>query len=141
RETARDVGIRPPAATVERQLRKGLDPRSQVSVIFTGPFDNDQQNRVIMRAMAETLEGNLQRTLREDLGGTYGVSVTPEFEQRPRGMYRVTIAFACDPARLDTLVSALFRDIEQFRRSGPSLGQVNDQRLALARDLETNSRS
>src|SRR6185436_5090868 len=117
----------------------GLDPRSQVSVVFTGPFQNNQANRVIMRAMAETLEGNLQRTLREDLGGTYGVSVTPEFEQRPRGMYRVTIAFACDPARLDTLVSALFRDIEQFRRSGPSLGQINDSRLALIRDLETNS--
>jgi len=42
---------------------------------------------------------------------------------------------------MNALVTALFRDIEQFRRTGPSLGQVNDQRLALARDLETNSRS
>jgi zinc protease len=140
-ETVRDVGIRPPGGIVERQVRKGLDPRSQVSVVFTGPFQNTQSSRVIMRAMAETLEGNLQRTLREDLGGTYGVSVTPEFEQRPRGTYRITIAFACDPARMNALVTALFRDIEQFRRTGPSLGQVNDQRLALARDLETNSRS
>jgi len=139
-ETVRDVGIRPPGGIVERQVRKGLDPRSQVSVVFTGPFQNTQSSRVIMRAMAETLEGNLQRTLREDLGGTYGVSVTPEFEQRPRGTYRITIAFACDPARMNALVTALFRDIEQFRRTGPSLGQVNDQRLALARDLETNSR-
>jgi zinc protease len=140
-ESVRDVGIRPPSGIVERQVRKGLDPRSQVSVVFTGPFQNTQTNRVIMRAMAETLEGNLQGTLRENLGGTYGVSVTPDFEQRPRGMYRITIAFACDPARLDALVSALFRSIEQFRRTGASLGQINDQRLALARDLETNSRS
>jgi zinc protease len=69
-ETPRDVGIRTPTTVVERQLRKGLDPRSQVSVVFSGPFENDQTNRVIMRAMAESLEGSLQRTLREDLGGT-----------------------------------------------------------------------
>jgi hypothetical protein len=33
--------------------------------------------------MADTLGGNLQRTLREDLGGTYGVSVVPSFTKRP----------------------------------------------------------
>jgi zinc protease len=139
-EVVKDVGIRPPAGIVERQIRKGVDPRSQVSVVFTGPFQNDQTHRIILRAMAETLEGNLQRTLREDLGGTYGVSVRADSEQRPRGAYRVTIAFACDPARLDSLVSALFQEIEQFRRTGPSRGQVADVRAALARDLETNSR-
>jgi|SoiMethySBSTD1v2_1073268.scaffolds.fasta_scaffold06873_16 zinc protease len=140
-ETVRDVGIRPPVGIVDRQVRKGVDPRSAVSIVFTGPFQNDESHRVILRAMAETLEGNLQRTLREDLGGTYGVNVTPDFQQRPRGTYRVTISFACDPARLNTLVSALFDEIEQFRRRGPSVGQVADQRLALTRDLETNSRS
>jgi zinc protease len=140
-ERARDVGIRPPDRIVERAVRKGVDPRSQVSVVFSGPFQNDQRRRIILREMTESLEGNLQRTLREDLGGTYGVSVTPSFQQWPRGEYRVTISFACDPARLDSLVSALFREIEQFKRTGPSTGQVADQRLALARDLETNSRS
>ena len=140
-ESARDVGIRPPDRVVERAVRKGVDPRSQVSVVFAGPFQNDQTRRVILREMTEALEGNLQRTLREDLGGTYGVSVTPSFQQWPRGEYRVTISFACDPARLDSLVSALFREIDQFKRTGPSTGQVADQRLALTRDLETNSRS
>jgi zinc protease len=140
-ENVRDVGIRPPGGIVDRQVRKGVDPRSAVSVVFTGPFQNNQRNRIILRAMAETLEGNLQRTLREDLGGTYGVSVSPDFQQRPRGTYRVTISFACDPARLNTLVNALFTEIEQFRMRGPSVGQVADQRLALARDLETNSQS
>jgi len=140
-ESARDVGIRPPSGIVEREVRKGVEPRSQVSVVFTGPFQNTQQNRIMLRAMTETLEGNLQRTLREDLGGTYGVSVEPTFEPAPSNMYRVTISFACDPSRLNSLVSALFRDVEQFKRTGPATGQVADQRLALARDLETNSRS
>jgi len=140
RETARDVGIRTPTTIVERQLKKGLDPRSQVSVVFTGPFQNDQSNRIIMRAMAESLEGSLQRTLREDLGGTYGVSARPQFEEQPTGQYRVTISFACDPARMDALVTSMFRVIDQFRELGPSRSQVSDVRAALVRDLETNSR-
>ena len=139
-EAVRDVGIRPPGGIVEREVRKGVDPRSQVSVLFTGPFQNDQLHRVTLRAMAETLEGNLQRTLREDLGGTYGVSVRPDSAEQPRGEYRVTISFACDPARLNALVTALFQEIERFRRTGPSPAQVSDVRAALRRDLETNSR-
>ena len=33
--------------------------------------------------MSQMLGGNLQRTLREDLGGTYGVSVEPQFSKYP----------------------------------------------------------
>ena len=71
-EAGRDVGIRPPASVVEKEVVKGRTPKSQVGVIFTGPFQNNQKNRVIFQAMANMLSGNLQRVLREDLGGTYG---------------------------------------------------------------------
>ena len=86
--------------------RKGIEPKSQVSIVFTGPFQNDEMHRVVLRAMAETLSGNLHRTLREDLGGTYGVSVEPSFTKRPTEEYRLTISFGCDPARTRDLVKA-----------------------------------
>ena len=38
KETARDVGIRPPATVVEKQVVKGVEPKSQVGIVFTGPF-------------------------------------------------------------------------------------------------------
>jgi zinc protease len=140
REAGKDVGIRPPSGVVERQVVKGLDPKSEVSVVFTGAFENTQLQRVVMRAMAETLEGDLQRVLREDLGGTYGVSVRAQFEKEPQQRYTVAINFACDPARTQELVKALFNSIERFRSSGPTAGQVVDERSALSRDIETNSR-
>jgi zinc protease len=137
-EMAKDVGIRPPAGVVEREVKSGIAPRSQVSIIFPGAFQNDEQHRVIAQAMADTLAGNLQRTLREDLGGTYGVSVVPRFVKRPTGEYRLTITFACDPARTEALVKSAFQVIENYKMSGPSQGQVADARAALIRDLETN---
>jgi zinc protease len=138
-ESAKDVGIHPPAGIVEKQVRRGLDPKSQVSIVFTGPFENDEMHRVIARAMAETLSGNLHRTLREELGGTYGVSVEPRFSSRPTAEYRVAINFGCDPARTASLVKTAFELIEEFKNTGPSDGQVADERSALVRDFETSS--
>ena len=138
-ESARDVGMHPPAGVVERQVRSGIAPRSQVSIVFTGAFENDETHRVIARAMAETLAGNLQRTLREDLGGTYGVSVVPTFTMKPTPQYRLAINFACDPARTESLIRSAFQVIENFKQLGPGEGQIADARVALNRDFETNS--
>jgi zinc protease len=90
--------------------------------------------------MANTLAGNLQRVLREDMGGTYGVSVVPEFTKRPNEEYRITITFACDPARTQDLVKALFNVVDDFKSDGPSAGQAADAQAALRRDLETDTR-
>jgi zinc protease len=139
KESARDVGIHPPEGIVRRQVRKGIDPKSQVSIVFSGTFQNDEMHRMTLRAMGEMLSGNLQKTLREDLGGTYGVSVEPDFSKQPKEEYRITINFACDPARTDSLVKSAFEVIDEFRSEGPSEGQVADGRQALMRDLETNS--
>ena len=138
-ESPKDVGIRPPSGVVEREVRKGIEPKSQVSIVFTGAFQNTEMNRVTLRAMGEMLSGSLHRTLREELGGTYGVSVEPRFTQRPHESYRITISFACDPARTESLTKTAFDVIEEFRREGPSEAQVADARQALMRDFETNS--
>ena len=82
-EAPKDVGMRPPAGVVQRQVKSGIAPRSQVSIVFSGAFENDEMHRVIVRTMGDTLAGNLQRTLREDLGGTYGVSVVTSFTKLP----------------------------------------------------------
>jgi zinc protease len=139
-ETVKDVGMHTPDTVVTKDVRAGIEPRSQVSIVFSGPFQNDEAHRVIANAMADTLGGNLQRTLREDLGGTYGVSVEPQFQKRPTQEYRMAINFVCDPARVDDLVAAAFRVIDTFKALGPSQSQVADARAGLNRDLETNSR-
>ncbi len=132
KEAGRDVGIRPPAGVVDRTVTKGSTPKSQVGVVFTGPFQSNAKSRLIIRTMAETLAGNLQRVLREDLGGTYGVSVVPSFAKRPIEEYRISITFACDPARTQDLVKALFTVVDDFKTEGPSAGQIADAQAAAA---------
>jgi zinc protease len=91
-DVVRDVGAHPPSGVVQRTVRSGIEPRSQVSIVFSGAFQNDELHRVVARSMGEMLSGNLQRTLREDLGGTYGVSVEPSFTKLPTEEYRFNIS-------------------------------------------------
>jgi len=140
KEAGKDVGIRPPSGVVEKVVTKGTTPKSEVGVVYSGTFQNTQKNRIIIRAMANTLAGNLQRVLREDMGGTYGVSVVPEFTKKPAEEYRINITFACDPERTQDLVKALFSVVDDFKANGPSAGQAADAQSALRRDLETDMR-
>jgi zinc protease len=110
-----------------------------VSVVFSGPFVNTPRERLILRGVTDALEGNLQRVLREELGGTYGVSVDPQFAKLPTPSYRIAINFSCDPARTDALVKALFESIALFKANGPGENQMADARAALVRDQEVNS--
>ena len=135
-EAAVDRGVRPPEGVVQREVVKGLDPRSQVAIVFSGPFQNDPAHRLLVKTMGQMLAGNLQRTLREDLGGTYGVSVESQFEKFPTAQYQISVSFACDPARVNDLTAAAWKEIRAFAEQGPSAGQLAGARNALERELE-----
>ena len=90
KEAGRDVGMRPPAGVVEKEVEQGHDAEEPGRRrVHRAVPERSARTASIFRAMADTLGGNLQRTLREDLGGTYGVSVVPEFTKRPTEEYRL----------------------------------------------------
>ncbi|MCC7044240.1 MAG: insulinase family protein [Acidobacteria bacterium] len=137
-ENWRDVGLRAPQGRViERRVARGIEPRSQTQMIFTGPFEYTQDRRTAIRAMGMVLETRLRNVLREDLGGTYSVGVGVSYTRIPHQDYRVSISFGSDPARAEALQQRVLDEIEAFRRDGPSDRDVNDTREALLREFET----
>ncbi len=137
-ETWKDVGIRPPKGVVEKTVLKGLEPKSQAAIVFTGPFQYDREHRAAIRAMGMVLNTRLREVLREDLSGTYGVSASPSYAKIPTETYTFSIQFGCNPQRTDELVKAIFQEIENLKKNGPSEKQVSDIREQLIRDHETN---
>src|SRR4029453_12403701 len=51
RETWRDLGITTPTGIVERMIEKGIAPKSEVGIVFSGPFVYDDAHVLAMRAM------------------------------------------------------------------------------------------
>lgn len=139
KETWKDVGLKPATGTVEKTVKKGIEPQSQVAIVLSGPFAWNREQRVAIRAAASVLETRLRETLREELSGTYGVSVAPVIEQIPREQFMMNIRFGCNPARAEELTKVVFKEIEAFKSGGPTEKQVSDIREQLIRDFETNT--
>ncbi len=138
KETWKDIGMKRPTGVIEKRVDKGLEPKSRAAILFTGPFEYTQENRVAIRAMAEVLEVRLRELIREDLGGTYNVSVDANYSKLPRGEYTVEISFGSDPGRNDELVKSVMKEIDAFKAGGPTEKQVADVKETFLRDQETN---
>jgi zinc protease len=140
KESYKDVGIRYATGLVEKRVEKGLEPQSTAALVFTGKFEREPKERVYIRALADVLNARLREKLREDLGGTYGVGVNPNYTHIPVEEYAMTINFSCAPDRTEELVKEALKEVELLKTAGPTDQQVADVREKLLRDFETNSK-
>ena len=140
KESWKDVGARTPNDVVIKRVEKGVDPKSSSAIVFSGPFEYNQTNRVAIRAMSEILGRRLLETIREELSGTYTINASPSYQRIPNPEYSITINFGSSPDRTDALVKRVFAEIEKFKNEGPTDQQVTDQRETMLRDFERGSK-
>ena len=140
KETWKDVGVKTPTGIVEKKVEKGIEPKSRAAIVFSGPFVYAQPQRVALRAMSEILQNRLMEVIREELGGTYGISANYNYGKFPKQEYSITIQFGSSPNRTDDLIKRVFEEIEKFKTDGPTEKQLNDEKEALVREFETNSK-
>jgi zinc protease len=140
-ETWRDLGITPPTGVVQKTVEKGIAPKSQVAIVFSGPFAYNDANLLALRTMTMVLQGRLFDTIRQQLGGTYSIEVEPLTQKNPRPEFSVRISWACDPARVETLVQRVFDEIAFVKRTPLTYDQMTRVRAALRRDWDENSQN
>jgi zinc protease len=138
-ETWRDLGITPPSGIVEKTVVKGIAPKSEVTLVFSGPFEYDDPHTLALRTMTQVLESQLFDTIRQELGGTYSITADPDIKKFPRPQYAVRIDWTCDPARTDALVRRVFDEIASLKARPLSASQMSFIHENLLRDLERNS--
>jgi zinc protease len=137
-ETWKDVGVRLPKGVIEKRVEKGIEPKSQTQIVFSGPFQYDPSHRVAMAAMTHILQVRLLETIREELGGTYSITAGGSGSKNPIPQFQVNIQFGSAPERTDDLVKRVFDEIQALKSQGPTEKQLNDEKEALSRSFETN---
>lgn len=136
-ESWRDFGVRPPKGVIEKTIEKGVEPQSQVAIVFTGPFEYTHANRNAIRAMGRVLQTRLRYKIREDLGGTYSISATPSLDRIPEPAYSFSISFGTDPERVEEMIKAIFQEMERFKSDGATEEEIRDAKQSMFRDYET----
>ena len=139
-DQARDPGIVRPAGIVERTVRKGIEAKSQTAVVFVGPAKATREERFALDAASSILEIRLREELREELGGTYSVSVGSSITRIPKEEYTVSINFGSAPERADSLVQAVFAQIDTLQTAGPRATDIAKYKETAVRTRETSLR-
>ncbi|MCQ2604644.1 MAG: insulinase family protein [Spirochaetia bacterium] len=141
-ETWKDNGVRYHHADSRLDVQCGNDAKTSVMYVMNGSYDYSDEENMAIDALCEMLNMRLRETIREDMGGTYGISAFPSYSQYPVPEYIVNIYFTCDPDRQTELENAVVAEIEKLKHEIPQ--EYLDKYKAAAipafrKDLRENS--
>ncbi len=132
-EAWKDIGLKSPTGVIEKTVRKGVEPKAQTVVFFTGdPGTFDPASRYAMRSLGELLEMKLLDNLREALGGTYSVQAGGQLSKFPRPEYQFTVSFGSSPDKADLLWKTVLAVIDSVKQGGATpaeLQKIREQQL------------
>jgi zinc protease len=75
-ETWRDLGVRPVAGVQRFEVKKGVEPKSEVNLTFTGSERWTREEDHLLESLIEALGIRLREVLREGMSGVYNVGVS-----------------------------------------------------------------
>jgi zinc protease len=134
--------IFPPKGRIEKTVYKGLEPKSRVTMVFSGEYNFGPETNVQIEALQEVLQIKLIEALREEESGVYGVGVSESTDKLPTGHYRFVIQFGCGPENVDKLVKRTLEEIEKIKKNGAQPGDIEKFVAETQRknevDLKTN---
>jgi zinc protease len=133
-----DQGIRYPQGVIAKSVEKGLEPKSNVYLIYTGTAESNLQNDAEMEAFVKLLQIKMREAIREDKGGTYGVGVNGYIRKYPAQEYNVSVSFGCDPARIDELKATALQVISNIQQQGAEEKDIVKIKEGFKRDFETS---
>jgi zinc protease len=113
----KDNGVRPVKGVIDANLKKGKEPQSIVTVLWTGDAKYDPNENLAFRALIDALNIKVIEKLREELGGMYSGGLGGAIQKRPYEHYSISAQIPCGPENVDKLTNALF-DIIKNAQNG-----------------------
>ncbi|HEX8358211.1 MAG TPA: insulinase family protein, partial [Segetibacter sp.] len=118
KETWKDVGIRFPTGSINKQINKGQDSKSSVRLVFSGTTQYSDLEATQLTQAAKVLAIRLREVLREDQGGVYGVGVNANINREPINSYSITVSFGCAPENVEKLTGLVMDEIKKLKADG-----------------------
>ena len=140
-ESWRDLGIDPPDGVVREKLKKGIEQKSMVQIVYNGELKWTLEDAFMFSVLEDVLDIPLRESIREEEGGAYSVWVFTDLQHFPDEEYFIYIGFGCDPERADELTAVVFDEIEKLKTEGPKAIDVKKVKEILKRERETSLRS
>ncbi|MCF8224032.1 MAG: insulinase family protein [Bacteroidales bacterium] len=116
----KDRGIRHPEGQIIKEIEMPMSvPKSTVVISYSQDIEFNAYNRQAARVLKGIMDILFTEKVREEEGGTYGVSSSVSLQQFPVEKASAMISFDCDPERAVELKSVIYEIIDDLANKGP----------------------
>ena len=139
-----DDGVRFAAGEVTNDFRAVMQqPKVSVYLVYNGAMEYNAKNRLIVDLLSRALDSRYLISIREEKGGTYGVSVQGGNTDEPVESYMLAIVFDTNEQLADELVAICDAEIRKIAEEGPLADDIAKAKEFLQKNyanvLENNS--
>lgn len=139
KESFKDLGVRLVSGDVNKEVKKGVEPKSTVRLVMNGSFDYTADNLLALNSLVQLYNIRLREVIREDKGGVYGIGAGPRMEKFPVPSYQVQIYFGTDPKRVDELIKAVFEVNDELMNAPAKADVVSKVKELMKTEFKTES--
>jgi zinc protease len=125
----RDLGVRPVTGIVKKDVFKGAEPKSDISITFNGPAHYSEAEQMKLQAVVEVLNIKLVEVLREKMGLIYGGGLQASLTPQPYENYSIGVSFPTGPDNVDKVIAATFAEIDKIKAEGPQAADLAKVKL------------
>ena len=124
-----DDNVRTVKGKVDHLFRCEMQqPKVGVRYYFTGEVENTIENKIKMLYLSQALSARYLESIREEKGGTYGVSVYGGISAIPTENYNMTIQFDTNEQMADELCEVVVAELNTMATDGPRDEDFNKNR-------------
>ena len=116
----KDVGIRPVAGVVKKDVRVGAEDKSRIALTFTAETEYSEDAQMRLNALIEVMNIRIIEVLREKMALIYGGGMSGSIGRVPHPNYVINIALPTGPANVDKVIATMFEEIERMKATGPT---------------------
>lgn len=101
-----------------------ITPSAQTNIVYSAPIAYTADTDLKLDVLSQIMRGVYTEKVREERGGTYGVSVESQFWKYPTDGCSMTVSFRCDPDKYDELLPLIDLNLQRMATEGPTIEQL-----------------
>jgi zinc protease len=122
-----DHHIKPAEGNTSRIIERKMEvEKASVYYSIYHDVNYNLETRMYVRAIAELLNKRYLDTIREEEGGSYGVSVRPSISKLAYEHAIITMYFDCDPEKQEKLSLIMKDEIDKLVKNGVNIDDLNE---------------
>lgn len=120
---------------------KQSTPSALVSIFYSADVPFTAETDLKLDMLRRVLQIAYTDSVREEKGGTYGVSVGFDLQKYSKPDAMLRISFRCDPSRYDELVPIVYNQLRQIAENGPNATSLSKVKKFLIKQQGQNEQS